>query len=142
MSKPGEVNDKELSIFKLQDLTDNISKIKAKNYERLLLYINPDKYGSFASDDNKLKQFNNSISQIKTITHSLEIDFRDNYLKDDTLQGIVDLIVNNQSIQKLVLWVTSNYLTDVGACKLITAVGKVPSIKTLSLNMDWYPLLT
>ena len=41
MSKPGEHNDKELSLFKLADLTENISKIKAKNYERLLLYINP-----------------------------------------------------------------------------------------------------
>ena len=41
MSKLGEGNDKELCLFKLQDLTDNIAKIKAKNYERLLLYINP-----------------------------------------------------------------------------------------------------
>lgn len=41
MAKFGVDNDKELCIFKLQDLTENIAKIKAKNYERLLLYINP-----------------------------------------------------------------------------------------------------
>lgn len=41
MSKPGEFNDKELCIFKLQDLVEQISKIKAKQYERFLLYINP-----------------------------------------------------------------------------------------------------
>lgn len=67
----------------------------------------------------------------------MEIDFRDNYLKDETLQGICDLIMNNQSIQKLVLWVTSNYITDIGAQKIIASISKVPNIRTLSINFDW-----
>lgn len=143
----GQVNPKELRIHTIEELAQNMSVIKSSQYEKFSLYINPyyweanvsDKHGSFASESSQLEQFNGYVSQIKNITYSVEIDLRDNYLKDDRVQGLCSLISNNPNVQKLVVWVSSNFLTDAGTIKILNAITKVVAVKTLSLNFEWYP---
>jgi len=126
-----------MRIYKLQDLNENMSKIKSKNWEKFIIYISADKYGSFVGKDSDLRQFNSAMGQIKTVTGNLEIDFRDNFFKDDNLQGIIEIISNNPNMQGLSILMTSNFLTDVGVSRIFHAVGKANNLRTLNVNFNW-----
>merc|ERR1712183_1005039 len=89
---------------KLDDLYDKVAGIKANDYEDILIYINPDKYGSFYLNEEALNKFNNTISR------TIEIDMRDNYATDEKVYGLCEFIANNENIEKLVVLMTSTKL--------------------------------
>jgi hypothetical protein len=62
---------------------------------------------------------------------------RDNYVTDDKVDGMCNLITNNVGIEKLVMLMTSNDITDVGAKKIISAVGKLSNLTALNISFDW-----
>ena len=83
------------------------------------------------------KKFSNYIGQIKSVLHKLELEYKDSYLRDDQVQGVMDLISNNHNVQRLSICLTANQLTDVGVSKIFSTLGKVHNISTLSLIFDW-----
>jgi len=129
--------DKVALIFKLDDLYDKVAGIKANDYEDILIYINPDKYGSFYLNEEALNKFNNTISKINTISRTIEIDMRDNYATDEKVYGLCEFIANNENIEKLVVLMTSNEITDVGAKKIINAFAKLQNLNFLNISFDW-----
>lgn len=62
---------------------------------------------------------------------------RDNYATDDKVYGLCEFISNNEGIEKLVILMTSNDITDIGAKKLINSAAKLSNLNFLNISFDW-----
>ena len=62
---------------------------------------------------------------------------RDNYATDEKVYGLCEFIANNENIEKLVVLMTSNEITDVGAKKIINAFAKLQNLNFLNISFDW-----
>ena len=92
---------------------------------------------------NLRKQSNGSSSfralfkRVQNVKTKLEIDLRDNYLDDSIVVAIVDLLEINPNIQELVVWLPSNYITDIGAVALFKEIAKLKKLRQLIVNLEW-----
>lgn len=86
---------------------------------------------------NNMADFNYCLGLIRNITNKFEIDLRDNFLKDNMLEGIINIISNNINIKVLILWFPSNYLTDEGVKLLLSAIKKLTYLSEITINFEW-----
>lgn len=123
-----------LQVIDFQKLIDNIQEVKSKSYQNVLIFVKPSRSKEFFKDD--MKDFDYCISQIRNTKNKIEIDLRDNYIKDNMLNGICKLISNNTEINELFLWLPSNFITDNGVKLLLESISNLNNLKELVINLE------
>lgn len=77
------------------------------------------------------------LEKIKNIEETLDLDMRDNFITDSTLEEILRWIVGFKKLKHLNLWLPGNRIKDFGGVKIAEALKSFENLELLNINLDW-----
>ena len=58
-------------------------------------------------------------------------------MDDSFTESLTFLLSRNKSVRELILWMPSNYLSDVGAGRIFAELAGMVRLRKLVVNMEW-----